>query len=519
MLKKIISTAPDRLYHLDNRVLNNESLTNTDLRLCRERLASLERMLSKSNFSRIDHPDPAHLRQYLASLIEKYKMTIPITIHHQAHKELPFELWQHIFLDVARFYYPLTLDRPGPIRMLLRLSQVCQLWRRMALRTPNIWRTLKLEFSTYDRSPQSRLDLAKTFLSRAESLPLELFLDARPPLEAPKLSFVQDLIVPFSGTIQSLHVLLDIPLIQELLSLPADSLKNLTTLTLHTINSVSFPKDPMYWKNSQPEWPGESSVTVFTRSSPLKSLYMSPNVPPAKFLGECEILHLEVLHARAMLRDHVWHQLLQLRSCQSISNLRIAVIITDERIAKDIELLLLTDLHVVFNAKDTGPFLDPLVLPSLRLLSIVGNGKLTLSTYEALQRRSGCQIQHLELGDLDSHDVEPLLRATPTLQIFRLHGVTQIDSEVLRMIGRNEIGIALQNFILERGRHSVVDFLVMLETREELNLTLDQDGTSLSPLKEVKMASALERKTDDLLDRIRRLRDIGVSLVVNWPFQ
>ncbi|KAK7048968.1 hypothetical protein R3P38DRAFT_1882745 [Favolaschia claudopus] len=116
----------------------------------------------------------------------KARRTLNSLVDPMAH--LPFEIQSQIFVDVVSSAYEPT-PHPGEAPMVL--LGVCQLWRTVALSTPQLW--TRIQMNDLPRGP-NYTELCRMWLERAGSLPLRLTVHGSMWLE----ESVQDLLEHFA---------------------------------------------------------------------------------------------------------------------------------------------------------------------------------------------------------------------------------------------------------------------------------------------------------------------------------
>ncbi|KAJ7204639.1 hypothetical protein B0H12DRAFT_468714 [Mycena haematopus] len=97
---------------------------------------------------------------------------------------LPPEILSEIFLDFVPAYpeFPKWW-----LSSALLFCAVCRKWRAIAISTPNLWRTIRINASRDSRKLTAQSERLKTWLSRSGSCPLALDLSIHPSTENPSL--------------------------------------------------------------------------------------------------------------------------------------------------------------------------------------------------------------------------------------------------------------------------------------------------------------------------------------------
>ncbi|KAF5342811.1 hypothetical protein D9758_013362 [Tetrapyrgos nigripes] len=216
------------------------------------------------------HPDTLTLRTRL----QNYQAILsPI-------RRVPPELWSRIFINVSdefekENYLSLCLTTalnithssvrdPSKRHISLRLSAVCSYWRSVALRTPQLWSKIIIDFQQYDIDADARRSkprllyvtaLLQLWLSRSGVTPLHISLtvkELRLTYKTTKLSLYEqriheilDLLWAHSAHWGDVHLVVEDRYISSKPSL-LTSLKNNLPL-LHTLNlTIPFAEGAIY---------------------------------------------------------------------------------------------------------------------------------------------------------------------------------------------------------------------------------------------------------------------------------
>ncbi|KAK7000348.1 hypothetical protein R3P38DRAFT_1845073 [Favolaschia claudopus] len=151
---------------------------------------------------------------------------------------LPLELQSKIFLDclpVCRTEEDGIARTPDPKAAPMLLLCVCQLWRDIALSTPEFWNHLRMESSP---SGASDFQLFEIWLKRSRSFPLALTLEGSSVLAKD----IKGLIDGCRERVETLTLLLTIipPRGSHILREPFPSLKKLTIKSTLNVNGFNI---------------------------------------------------------------------------------------------------------------------------------------------------------------------------------------------------------------------------------------------------------------------------------------
>lgn len=338
---------------------------------------------------------------------------------------LPLEIIGEIFL----FCVDIEPSWPEPSAS-LPLCQICSVWRDAALGHPALWKSIKLKFTPQNKV--TRLEMMPTWLDRAKSLPLDIFITAivgaftisdvtylipylpstrrlrlcLPPevlnfvlamdVSSSSMPFLEELIFSVSGEIGSVPVILDSPSLFRI------------TPRLHSLYILT-DQNPMEIRNLGMLLPQIVRLSI-------QDVYLPDDVASLlyKELVNVEELSLRIKpwpgHSEAMTKSIFPIVVPKLRSLD----------------------LTLDQSHIL------SRFFQMVTLPLLDDLSMfcVESFPLDLAEFYRLQRRSSFNLISLALffTEFEPNDFENLLRSTPLLVKLTICQSCSLGPENIRLL-------------------------------------------------------------------------------------
>ncbi|KII85121.1 hypothetical protein PLICRDRAFT_332337 [Plicaturopsis crispa FD-325 SS-3] len=258
-------------------------------------------------------------------------------------QDLPLEMISRIFIHCLP---PETYVRPSQNAAPLLLTQICRSWRRVAISTPQLWRSLDIHVFREEERPI--LDMFHAWVARSGQLPLSLSfsqtLEAGQPLrDALNAAFVdlmhrwRDITFTAGGraSLNSERVLGEAPLLREfVIKLPSD--------------------DPVYLPfSSAPNlqrftWIGPGNYTIF-QGLPLANLTKVTFFPSISMDEAISLVRACIVLEECVLGEMDTRNCAPLRTPLTHPALRLLYITTEGLV---------------------DPFLDSLVLPALESFSV-----------------------------------------------------------------------------------------------------------------------------------------------------
>ncbi|KAJ7238857.1 hypothetical protein B0H12DRAFT_88757 [Mycena haematopus] len=149
---------------------------------------------------------------------------------------LPAEMLAETFLQA-------TAADQDPSAMLIPmhshfvLTQVCALWRAVAIHTPSLWSRVVLHLGGRTTGFGAIKNLAKTCFERSCELPLALIISSSVTDSSAIPNLSMDLVLPVRHRIRHLELKLPIVFTESIFKLPRNSLKALTSISISALIS------------------------------------------------------------------------------------------------------------------------------------------------------------------------------------------------------------------------------------------------------------------------------------------
>ncbi|KAF7364783.1 F-box domain-containing protein [Mycena venus] len=352
---------------------------------------------------------------------------------------LPAEMLAEMFLQA-------TAGDQDPSSMLIPmhfhfvLTQVCALWRAVAIHTPSLWCRVVLHLGGRTSGFGGITNLAKTCFERSRELPLALIITSSVEDSSTIPNLSMDLVLPVRHRIRHLELTLPVIFTESLFKLPRNSLKSLITISVTA--TVSGNDGP--WFRSMSALDGApllESVKLSCARTPRARLQwqraeerFDPYLAmlPWDRLTELMIRDLEVRHEDALYALELTTSLVRCAiDLKIIPPMAPPVIaFTPAGIAfpapapaeperppkspKPITIPALLTLSLAVSGHNSAPsFFDRLILPSLESLSIKYKDRqdLPCATLTQMQTRSGSgfSLRKLTLANRTGDNVIPFL--------------------------------------------------------------------------------------------------------------
>ncbi|KAJ6489872.1 hypothetical protein C8R45DRAFT_992036 [Mycena sanguinolenta] len=359
---------------------------------------------------------------------------------------LPAEMLAEIFLQA-------TADDQSPSSMLAPmdshfvLTQVCALWRAVAIHTPSLWSRIVLHLGRRTTGFHKVKILAKTCFERSCELPLALIITSSVIDSSAIPNLSMDLVLPVRHRIRHLELKLPIIFTESIFKLPRNSLKALRSITICAL--ISDGDDGSWWFRSMSALDGApllESVKLSCERDPnsitqwrMTEARFDPYVAglPWDRLTELVIQDLEIRHEDALYALELTTSLLRCRlDLRIIPPLAPVVAFTTAAglpppsppppppTLKPVTVPALHTLELAVSGANNAPadFFDRLILPCLKELSIVYKDRkpLPCATLTALQTRSSFSLHRLALASRSGDGLLPFFESNPLLSRLQL---------------------------------------------------------------------------------------------------
>ncbi|KAJ6586402.1 hypothetical protein DFH09DRAFT_1432293 [Mycena vulgaris] len=327
-----------------------------------------------------------------------------------------------------------------PMHFHFVVSQVCGLWRAVALHTPSLWCRVVLHLGGRTAGFGGIKNLAKTCFERSCELPLALIISSSVAKAETIPNLSMDLVLPVRHRIRHLELRLPAVLTESIFKLPKNSLKALRSISIYAL--VSDAEEGPWFRSMSglegaPLLDRVKLSCVHTPGSLVQwrtvAFRFDPYLAglPWEQLTELDLQDLEIrcddaIYALEMTTNLVRCSL-EVRMFEPLApviaftNVPAAPIppIEPPKPKKPVTLPALHALDLAISGWDSASadFLDRLILPSLKALSIKYKDKATLpcATLTALQTRSSFSLERLVLASRTGDSLLPFLQSNPLL--------------------------------------------------------------------------------------------------------
>jgi hypothetical protein len=178
------------------------------------------------------------IEREIAQLVETKKgveqdlVRLGIALGPHNHSLFPNEILGRIFVFLAQNYgtveFPFFKNLKVPPQLVV--SHVCSHWRRVALRTPELWRDTRL-FYTPTNGPPHFVRLLQRWLSRARTFPVTLSINFEESLDGDGLGVaLQNILLPIQ--VKKLSLSLTYKVFMALSTVPEETLSGLSEFRL-----------------------------------------------------------------------------------------------------------------------------------------------------------------------------------------------------------------------------------------------------------------------------------------------
>ncbi|KAJ7654325.1 hypothetical protein B0H17DRAFT_386197 [Mycena rosella] len=357
---------------------------------------------------------------------------------------LPAEMIAEIFLQATAEDQDADAIRI-PMHFHFVLSQVCGLWRAVAIHTPSLWSRVVLHLGARTSGFGGITTLARTCFERSCELPLALIITSSVTNADTIPNLSMDLVLPVRHRIRHLELRLPVVLTESIFKLPKNSLKALRSISVYAIVSA----DPASWFRSMSGLEGAPHLDrvklacVHAPGSLIQwrtiDLRFDPYVARLPW-AQLTDLHLQDLELRCddaiyalEMATSLVRCALEVRMFEPLAPV-IAFTVPPGQDAPappappkpkppvTLPALLALDLAISGWPSAPADFFDRMILPSLKDLSIKYKDRqpLPCATLTALQTRSSFSLERFLLASRTGDTLLPFLQANPLLSRVQL---------------------------------------------------------------------------------------------------
>ena len=447
----------------------------------------------------------------IAQLVETKKgveqdlvhLGIALAPHNQSF--FPNEILGRIFILLALDYgtvdFPLKKYNLPPQ---LVVSHVCSHWRRVALRTPELWSNTKLFYMTND--PPHFIHLLQRWLSRARTFPVTLSITFEESLDGDGLAFaLQTILLPIK--VRKLSLCLTYKIFVALLTLPEAMLSGLSEVGL---NLMFHGRQEDFVSNPHPLISRLQSLT-FRR---LPDAWINPPHPRLQW-GQLRSLTIGIYLDRHLIMGI-------LRQTPKLEELSIGILQdTDSDVLEQPVTMPSLRGFALSSKAVIGAEVDKLLrcfmCPALTKLKFVLYlyGNWTCETFGILKERYNMrELREAKIVGNFSLPISSFLREAPMLHSLSLERNAIMDDDAIMGVSNGTLGQFLRKLKI-RFACDVGEVLGMVEARKKTVDALIKNGCTwreeITILKDVTI-HVRHDNGPGYRDRVLALKEAGINI-------
>jgi hypothetical protein len=485
---------------------SNAPLLDAEKRQLRALISSLRKDIDPIH-STISH---RHSRDFVSSRSAKSALLLRLEAAVSLIRDLPLEIVAEILSLCVLAPVNLRVSRPENAPW--NLTQICSVWRGVALGLPSLWNDIAVELLCDDQEKCiHQRNLLATFLSRARNSTISLdmyasmFYDHNPFCQ-PFIDSIIDCVQPYVTQLKSLE-LQPPEVFMPILELPSGMVHALE------IVSLIFAKEDDDSPSSFESGNGlTDNITIFDAAHNLRfvtliSQYAYMHLTAFRFPWS-QLTQLDILDTYVDFEDG--HKVL--RQCTSLVSCSIGVavdVVCDATLPPTLlpNLVSLT-VHAYFKVEEHGRFLQPFVLPSLQYLELASRDHAPWSEMHVthlIRRSKPAKFECFCCTALTVRDVTAILTEVPLLEelslcFHRSEPDPSLDA-LITAIARGDLVPNIRSFELEVNTTLVVwprrvpritvhcrpeeirpcfwDFWVRVQKQASMDIVIQADGFTI----------------------------------------
>ena len=437
--------------------------------------------------------------------LEDDLVRLGVALAHYNHSLLPNEVLSDIFILLALGYGTVKFEIPIPKKSTppqLVVSHVCSRWRRVALRTPELWSDTYL-FLTNKRRGGHHVRFHQRWVVRARTLPVTLSIAFGESLNHELADALRNILLPIQ--VKRLSLCLTFEELMALSTLPEAALLGLSEFEVE----LSFPDFNMNVNMNDPH-PLITRLRSLTFLGPDAAVWIDRLLP---CLPWSQLRSLKFQFHTKGLEDLIISILRQIPMLEALS-----LQIFDIGVWEQVTMPSLRNLTIeldpeVVNGTEVDNILGSFMCPSLTQFDLTVYGNWTCETFEILKQQYNMQeLREAIFFGAFALPVSSFLRDAPMLRSLSLRRDAIMDEEALIGVSSGTLGRFLRR--LETNIHDVGEVLDMVEARKKMVDRLIKNDCSwrdtITSLKDVVIHST-DRK--DYKERIFALEEAGIRIM------
>ena len=443
------------------------------------------------------------IKREIAQLVENERRTeedlvrLGVALGRHNYCFLPNEILSRVFTLLALCHgtmkFPIT-DVPPQ----LVVSHVCSHWRRVALRTPELWSDTHLNYPSND--PDHVISLHQRWLFRARTFPVSLSIKFDESLGDNKIAgALRSILLPIQ--VKKLTLCLTYKTFMALSTFPEAALSGLLEVELDFLNSAGevdvnmSDTHPLITRLRSVAFRGPGAETWFDSLGPslpwsqLRSLTIGVFVVDSHFI-------LGILREVPMLE-------------------KLSLGMRDINVSEQLTMSSLGNLSLYVKAvnDEADKILRTFVCPSLTEFSLAIEGNWTSETFEVLKRQYNMQeLREARFKGDFALPVSAFLCDAPMLHSLSLGRNAIMDDEAVTGISNGTLGRFLRKLNLNVAC-DVGEVLGIVEARKNVVDGLIKNGCSwreeITVLKDVTVHSKYKK---GYKERVLALKEAGITI-------
>ena len=434
--------------------------------------------------------------------VEQDLVRLGISLGPHNHRLFPNEILGRIFVLLALDYG--TVDFPFKKKNLppqLVISHVCSHWRRVALRTPELWSDTQLFYKTNDA--RHFIHLLQRWLFRARTFPVTLSINFDESLDGEGLAIIlQNVLLPIQ--VKKLSLCLSYKIFMALSTLPEAMLSGLSEFGVHL--AFQGRQENINMSNPHPLITRLRSLT-FNRRLPDANL-PHPSFPWSQLQSLAIAAHIDLRLIMGILR--------QIPKLEALS-----LGILQDPDSDALEQLTMSSLRIfTLTARVTGTEVDKMLrcfmCPNLTKFTfgLQTHGNWTCETFGILKKQYNMQeLREAKIVANLSLPVSSFLRDAPMLHSLSLERNAIMDDDAVIGVSNSTLGRFLRRLDINVAC-DVGEVLGMVEARKKMVDALIENGCTwkevITILKDVVIHTKHER--GGYKDRVVALKAAGITI-------
>ena len=438
--------------------------------------------------------------------LEEDLVRLGVTLAPHNHRLLPNEVLSRIFillaLDYGTVHFPIPKNDAPPQ---LAISYVCSHWRRVALRTPELWGDTHVFFPTTSY-PRDYIYFHQRWVLRARTLPVTRLSIAFDGLQSTELaSALRNILLLIQ--VKRLSLRLTYTQLMALSTIPETALSRLSEFDVE----IAFPDRNMDINMSDPH-----PLITRLRSATFRMYEAGPWIDQLRLTlpwSQLQSLNIELYDEGS---EHLIVSILRQIPMLEVLSLQIFDVgVLEQLTMPSLKNLTMT---LVKHSADVDNILRSFMFPSLTEFTLCIGGGWTCETFDIFKQQYNMQgLREATFFGAFALPVSSLLRDAPMLHSLSLRNNAIMDEEALIGVANGTLGRFLTRLEINIP-YDVGEVLDMVEARKKMVDGLIRNGCSwreeITGLRDVVIHTDV---TDGkgYKKRITALKEAGIRITVS----